>query len=79
MSFDLTSLSYAFGFGRLSAGHYDAGKNGWKYFGMIGHNIDQTYTQTGFFDNWNYSNTTGLLHSAFTFVAVVDQAAGEYY
>ena len=77
--YDLTSLSYAFGYGSLSAGHYDPAEKGVKYFGTLGQEIKVSdFEWGGMLDNWNFSNTTGQYHSAFTILPVVDQTAGEY-
>ena len=73
LSFDITSLTYDFGYGKLSAGHIDPAK-GKKQFGVLGQDAAiSTGTYKGASDNWNYSNTTGLHHFSVTFLPVTDK------
>jgi hypothetical protein len=76
LSFDLTELTYEFGYGKLSAGMLDVAM-GTKKFGVLGQ-FDGTDVSTynyGAFDNWNYSNSTGDHHIAITFLPVTDEAS----
>lgn len=67
LSNDITEFTYAFGYGKLSAGMLDVAM-GTKKFGVlgqyskiIGNNLygDFSLEEFGASDNWNYSNTTG--------------------
>lgn len=75
LSFDITQLTYDFGYGKLSAGHLDVAK-GKKRFGVLGQHarVDANLgNYKGASDNWNYSNSTGLHHFSITFLPVVDK------
>jgi hypothetical protein len=73
LSFDITKFTYAFGYGKFSAGMIDIAK-GKKKFGVLGQHEKNALTTSfyGASDNWNYSNTTGYHHLAITFLPVAD-------
>ena len=78
LSFDIKEYTYAFGYGKLSAGMLDVAM-GTKLFGVLGQHPSISGTvkngvyNNGATDNWNYSNTTGDHHMSITFLPVTDE------
>jgi hypothetical protein len=74
LTFDITELTYTFGYGKHSAGMLDVAL-GTKKFGVLGQHANgvDSSSYRGVNDNWNYANLTGSFHIAITYLPVTDE------